>query len=575
MVPEQTGIATALAGIRAVGPQIALFLTVALLPIGLIAIYQTRSATQLANEQLDATYVALTSEAALPQRELIQRAFGATDALLEMLKTANWNVQTCTQQLVGFQSRHPEYTSAAYITVNGFVPCSSTGRLQDISKTAIWQALSEEQRPQVVFQGASDISTNATLVVASPVFSDDGMWQGYAVVSIPSSELNAPVDPDMTIKPIDVIVFSQNGDILSDASTSGKLEAHLPKTGGLTSLIAHEKQAVMKTAANNSHYRYVVSPILRDNIYALAIWPAERGTISFIPSAIFPVLMWLASLVVAYFALHRLVLRHLRHLNAEMRYFGRQRRLISVDLPNSAPFEFQQLHDQFLEMARAVLRDEKQLERSVAQKSVLLKEVHHRVKNNLQLISSIMNMQIREAEGPETKRILTRLQDRIIGLALIHRNLHEIEEQGKINAGRMLEDLLANTVASAARKATLDLTSSFDEVVLYPDQTVPLSLLFSELVANALKHAGAAEGEQATLNIEFRVTDEGDAVLLVENTVSDATGDLPESTGLGRRLIGAFATQLGGEVETRDDPGFHAVSVRFEPQDFQPEHRDF
>lgn len=575
MVPEQTGIATALAGVRALGLQIALFLTVALLPIGLIAIYQTRSATDLANDQLDATYVALTTEAALPQRELIQRAFGATDALLEMLKTAEWNVQTCTQQLVGFQARHSEYTSAAYITVNGFVACSSTGRLQDISATDIWAALADEPRSQVVFQGASDMSSNATLIVASPVFTDDGTWQGYAAVSIPSSQLGPPQDQDLTLTPVEVVVFSHTGQVLSEAANGENLDDILPKNVALSQLTSLSKSSAFHTSVGGETYRYVVSPIQRDNIYALAIWPEERATLSFLPSAIFPVLMWLASLIVAYFALHRLVLRHLRQLNAEMRYFGRQRRLVSWNLPDTAPLEFRQLHDQFLEMAKAVLRDEKELERSVAQKSVLLKEVHHRVKNNLQLISSIMNMQIREAGTPEAKQILTRLQDRIIGLALIHRNLHEIEDQGKINAGRMLEDLLAQTVASAARAKSVDLNSTFDEIVLYPDQTVPLSLLFSELVANALKHAGASKGERVRLSIAFRKCENGMAELLVDNTVGVLDGDSPDSTGLGKRLISAFATQLDAQVEECSDADRHAVRVRFELQEFQPALRDF
>ncbi|MBC6443472.1 MAG: hypothetical protein GDA53_10270 [Rhodobacteraceae bacterium] len=575
MVPEPTGIAAALAGFRSVGPRIALLLTIALLPIGLIAIYQTRSATRMADERLEATYVALTSEAALPQRELIQRAFGATDALLEMLKTANWNVQTCTRQLAGFQRRHPEYTSAAYITGKGFVPCNSTGRLQDISATEIWRILSAEKKPQVVLQDASDISADATLIVASPVFSDDGNWQGYAAVSIPGEALAAPPVAELPLKPIRVLVFSHDGQILSEDANEPVVRDYLPLNVPLESLISPERKATLLVAANGATFRYVVFPVHTDNIYALAIWPAERTAPAFLPSAIFPVLMWLASLVVAYFALHRLVLRHLRQLNTEMRCFGRRRRLIDSPLISTAPLEFRQLQNQFLEMARAVLRDEEELERSVAQKSVLLKEVHHRVKNNLQLISSIMSMQIREAATPETKAVLTRLQDRIIGLALIHRNLHEIGEQGKINAGRMLEDLLANTVASAACPATLDMISSFDDMVLYPDQTVPLSLLFSELVANALKHAGASEGKRATLNIAFRAGQGKSAELLVQNTiVADAEGQTG-GTGLGKRLITAFAAQLEAQVKETHDAGHHSVLVRFEPQDFQPEHRDF
>ena len=81
----------------------------------------------------------------------------------------------------------------------------------------------------------------------------------------------------------------------------------------------------------------------------------------------------------------------------------------------------------FLSMAEGILQDEAELEDALREKSLLIREVHHRVKNNLQLIASIMNMQIRRSRNSETTSVVRRLQDRVLGLARVHRQMYEAQ----------------------------------------------------------------------------------------------------------------------------------------------------
>lgn len=548
----------------------------ALLPIGVIAIYQTKNATDLADARLDVTYAALTAEAALPQRELIQRAFGASDALGGLLADRALSATACTAMLRAYQARHPEFTTVAYITPAGEVPCSSRGARRAVSDTASWAMLSTEIRPQVVHADAGRLSEASVLVVASPVVSSAGDWLGYATVSIPSERLRPVRREDDLFEPVQMLVFSDTGQILSDPEAVTQIMPFLPETVKFETLRRLDRRSALLQSRSGTAYRYVAAPIVRGNVFVLGVWPeSQAASMARFPSEVFPILMWVASLIVAYFALDRMVLRHLRLVNSEMRTFGRDRVAPVIELPPSAPLEFHDLQSQFNTMARAVLHDEAELERAVVQKGVLLKEIHHRVKNNLQLISSIMNMQIRSARQPEVKSMLARTQDRILGLALIHRNLHEIEDRGKINAGRMLDDLLQQTLTSFTPGRNPVVDKTIEPVVLFPDQTVPLSLLFSELIGNSLKHASAGDGRSIDLTVRFGECDTGEVELLVENP-SDQGGLGPgEGPGLGTRLITAFASQLAATIKTENGDGRHRVTVRFTPQEFQPSERDF
>jgi hypothetical protein len=168
-----------------------------------------------------------------------------------------------------------------------------------------------------------------------------------------------------------------------------------------------------------------VVPIAPGRAYALGSWTANSAPIAkgrgLFTTMAFPIAMWLVSMTVALVSIHQLVIHPIRDLGRRMRGFADGRRILHAGSLSNAPGEISEIGDTFETMARRIIRDEADLENTLFEREVLLKEVHHRVKNNLQLMSSILSMQARKARSEEARQSLRDVQERLRSLAAIHR----------------------------------------------------------------------------------------------------------------------------------------------------------
>ena len=268
--------------------------------------------------------------------------------------------------------------------------------------------------------------------------------------------------------------------------------------------------------------------------------------------------MWLGSLLVSMVAGELLVARHVRSLRRSVADFaGGDRRVTEVDMVG-APRELIELADSYGVMVDTILQDEASLEDMVHQKEVLLREVHHRVKNNLQLIASIMNMQIRQARSPEARDLMKGLHDRVMSIATVHRGLYQTSGLTDVRANELMDDILRQLVrmsAAPGRQFALDL--QLEPIRLTPDQAVPLALFLTEAVTNALKYARPVPSGSIRLSVALRSVDAGQAELTIANPADprpEAAAD-EGRTGLGAQLLAAFALQLGGTLTKGLDAG--------------------
>ncbi len=194
---------------------------------------------------------------------------------------------------------------------------------------------------------------------------------------------------------------------------------------------------------------------------------------------------------------------------------------------------------------------EEQIKASLKEKEVLLKEIHHRVKNNLQIISSLLKLQARSIKDIQTLEIFNESQSRIRTMALIHESLYQSNDLSKINFAEYLRKLAANLFRS------YEITSSgikqiinVDNVFLEIDVAVPCGLIINELVSNSLKYAFPS-GNEGEVKIELCSEQNRHFTLIVsDNGIGLPKNlDLQETRTLGLQLVNNLVDQLEGSVE--------------------------
>ena len=197
-----------------------------------------------------------------------------------------------------------------------------------------------------------------------------------------------------------------------------------------------------------------------------------------------------------------------------------------------------------------------QLSESLKEKDILLKEVHHRVKNNLQVISSIFNLQSAYNEEEVVKDVLKESQNRIKSMAYIHESLYKSSQFGRIDFEEYLRKLCKNLIQSYSLSShQISLLTETEKVLIHLDQAIPCGLMVNEIVSNALKHA-FPEGVGGIIAIKLKNT--GNKVLL---RISDDGQGIPdyvlngESHTLGFQLIETLVEQLKGKLVVENDFG--------------------
>jgi two-component sensor histidine kinase/Tfp pilus assembly protein PilF len=203
------------------------------------------------------------------------------------------------------------------------------------------------------------------------------------------------------------------------------------------------------------------------------------------------------------------------------------------------------------------LRDKNAIiENSLAEKEVLLKEIHHRVKNNLQFISSLLNLQTRHISDPETQAVLIEGKNRVQSMALVHQKLYQEENL----RGVQMREYVENLVESLVHSLKIDRTKivvhvDVDPVYLDIDTAMPVGMILNELITNAFKYAfvNRTEGE---LNVSLKVTNEHLNLLVADNGIGFPKDFENENEGsFGFKLINSLAGKLKAELKTSTEKG--------------------
>jgi len=245
--------------------------------------------------------------------------------------------------------------------------------------------------------------------------------------------------------------------------------------------------------------------------------------------------------------------KRLKSKNAELKLYQEQlEQLVSVRTAELAATN-SHLQKEIAERGAA----EERVKASLAEKEVLLKEVHHRVKNNLQIISTLLDLQSETIKNEEALRAFRESQDRIKAMALIHEKLYESSDIASIDFGKYVNDLSVHLFNSyLIDPGCITLNVDTGGISMGIDRAIPCGLIINELVSNALKHA-FPDNRPGEISIRFDVEEDGRITLAVaDNGIGMPEGiDPAHSATLGLQLVSMLARQLRGRIEMANNRG--------------------
>lgn len=529
------------------GFRMAALFGIILLPLAVLSSVQIWVANTEAARSARSADEGLVAGAALPVAGQLARARATAAALAASLAAD----RSCAARLQAALAR-PENTGFVLaVWLNGpDRACTTAGGLEAFD----WP---DTEAPVFVTLPAGTLPQQEVLLV-----SQNAPRGGRLLLAAPASDFVAhpPVATDQSARPR-----------LVTADRFGGSAGSLPDD-------PMDSQTLTEDPHDGPSQRVAVIALEDGALLVSGIWPApDGGALHGGPLLILlPVLLCLAALLLACMVTEQQVLRPVRRLRAAITAFAAgRRRLPDLGLdPGSIPaaVELQGVVSAFDRMVASVLHNEAELEDTIHQKEVLLREVHHRVKNNLQLIASIISLQIRKARSAESRAMLRVLQERVINLATIHRELYQTTGVTDVRADELLHNILHEVQRMSARPdRVFEVSARLEDIRLTPDQAVPLALLVTEALTDGFRHASAAPGAALWLRLSMWRQDTGSAVVEIRNAASGAAPvrvrllDESLEAGLGEALMRGLCAQLGCEAERRAEDGSYLARFIFSP----------
>lgn len=292
----------------------------------------------------------------------------------------------------------------------------------------------------------------------------------------------------------------------------------------------------------------VIVPLHAPDIYAVMSWAPERPTwqrwTALALSLAAPLAIWILAVAAGWFAIEVFVARPLSSLETAARGLARGEDVLDTPALRTAPEEIRSLRRTLAAMAKTLRGREQRLVEALSEERALLREVHHRVKNNLQMVASLLNIQARSARDESEAWGLARAHDRVQLLALVHQRIYASGEVRQLRIDELAAEIARQLIQSrGAATKDINLVMQLGEARAEVDRAVPMTFLIGEGVSmalDALANIGPVE-----LRLFVQEGAGGEARFAIDADIDSERAGAP---GPGARLIDAFARQLGASA---------------------------
>ena len=520
-------------------------MAVALLPILLLAAIQTEAGfrRQAASQRTDLQLAA--DRSAVDAKTSIDTALVLLQALAP--ESASYY---CEPRLTPLVEQMENIAGLSRFDVNGEAICaSSTVRppsADKIRQRTWFQRLKRGEKIAMQWT-ASDPSA---LIVAVRSERPMGAFEGVVAAVLPAAALQPNINDPALPPGSQAALVDSTGRILIATDPDAFVLSDPDAVNAWVDKAARgDSDLFERRDADGTLRVYAGAPLSGRDVFILLSAPAP-GLLSWarlnpFGTLLLPLGAWLATFAAVMLLSERMLVRWLVYLERVAAIYARGRFSVRPVQAEHAPTEIRVLARTLGSLGDTITRRDTALLEALDEKDALMREIHHRVKNNLQIISSLLSMQQRAVSDPAAHAALGDTRQRIAALALIYRILYQSEPVREADSETFLRELVGQLVAGASMRGPLVTTSiEADPLVIDPDKLAPLALWVVEAVSNAQKHAFDDRG--GDLQVRFRV--HGDTSVL--EVQDDGPGFTDTAApGVGRTLMIAFAKQLRGEAE--------------------------
>ncbi|WP_447908573.1 sensor histidine kinase PhyK [Brevundimonas bullata] len=538
-----------------------LAMAVALLPILLLSAAQTQSEfrRQAEDRRIDLQLAAERSAADAKAR------IDSTVVLLQALAPEGAGFY-CEPRLTALVSRLDALSALQRYSATGEPVCASRDNAVASATTAVPENVRDQNWYQRLRQGEDVVMARApgapgSLIVAVRSERPMGAFQGVMAAVIPLTALQPDI-LDPALPPGSQSALTDGDGLILVSTDPSAFSVQGERAIAAWAKSAQQGQPALFEGrdARGRRHVYAGTALAGRDLFVLLSAPTS-GLLSWarlnpIGSFLLPLAAWLVAFLAVMLLSERIVIRWLVYLERVAAIYARGRFTVRPVQAEHAPAEIRSLARTLGALGDTITTRDQALLDSLDEKDALMREIHHRVKNNLQIISSLLSMQQRAVTDPAARSALGDTRQRITALALIYRTLYQSEDIREADSRTFLTELVGQLIAGEAMRGPL-VTSSVDAdaIIIDPDRLAPVALWLVEAVSNAQKHAFAGRG--GDLKVRFRVM--GDISVLEVQDDGPGVADI-DTTGVGRTLMTAFAKQLRGKAETIEAPGGGSIA---------------
>ena len=544
-----------------------LIVAIALLPIGILLVVQALSTLNYSRSLIGNQLV--TSALATAGRE--------GDPLIiarQVLLTLSANPQVraggtgCRDALKSGFGTNPALLNLARSDATGRVLCSVVplDRPVSVADLAWWQRGIKSRSFTISGVVMGIVLKKRVIVAMQPLFAEDGSNDGLVTAAIDASWLEHSLAAAGASRNAAVAIIDGGGNIVL---------THEARTLPNFDVNAGFAKVANAETRDGTQWMYAVAPLYGRELFVVYAEPTKLLMATAVRQVRINLVLPIVALLIASLAIWlgttRLVLRWLDALRRLAAQFAQGNYAGDPDDFAKAPREIGLLSADLHTMAADIAEHDDELKAALEAKTALTHDIHHRVKNNLQIVSSLLNLQAGRISDPTARDALSQTRARIGALAQIHRLLYEEShdsDQGEVNISSLLAALCSQLRSLHRGHGAVHLICDAASEMVPVNNAVPLTLFAVEAITNAFRHAFPG-GRTGKVIVQFEVTDDQVMLSVTDDGTGYDAGQTPSS--MGRQLMAAFAQQLGGVKTVRSTSAGTVVTVSYPIETPEPE----